>query len=127
MEKIEKARNIKILHGCSAEDHISHVLSSKLSSRPLGWSKLGIDKVSRLRVYKMNGGDMLKLAIYQKVAELDNDKRNQLMLSELGIVFKNEAKVTSKAAKNKYYDILQASIPGYIARKKVMIKLHLAI
>ncbi|XVG95356.1 ISLre2 family transposase [Eubacteriales bacterium KG127] len=126
--KIENRKKYeKVLHGCSAEGHISHVLSSRLSSRPLGWSKLGMDKISRLRVYKMNGGDMLKLAIYQKVAELDNEKRNPLTLSELGIVFKNEEKATIKAAKNKYYDILQTSIPGYTARKKAMIKLHLAI
>ena len=29
--------------GCSAEGHISHILSSRLSSRPLGWCKTGVD------------------------------------------------------------------------------------
>ena len=27
--------------GCSAEGHISHVLSARESSRPMGWSKKG--------------------------------------------------------------------------------------
>lgn len=26
--------------GCSAEGHVSHVLSSRMSSRPMGWSSL---------------------------------------------------------------------------------------
>lgn len=51
---------------CSAEGHVSHVYSDRMSSRPLGWSRLGADKMARLRVYKMNGGSMLKLVRYQK-------------------------------------------------------------
>ena len=51
---------------CSAEGHISHVLSDRMSSRPLGWSKVGADKMSRLRIYKKNGGDMLELVRFQK-------------------------------------------------------------
>jgi hypothetical protein len=42
--------------GCSAEGHISHVLSSRLSSRPLGWSLKGAENVARLRVFGLNGG-----------------------------------------------------------------------
>lgn len=41
---------------CSAEGHISHVLSSRLSSRPMGWSVVGADEVARMRTYKENGG-----------------------------------------------------------------------
>lgn len=33
--------------GCSAEGHISHILSSRLSSRPLGWSKTGANQMAR--------------------------------------------------------------------------------
>ena len=51
---------------CSAEGHVSHVYSDRMSSRPLGWSKLGADKMARLRVYWKNGGDMLSLVRYQK-------------------------------------------------------------
>lgn len=51
---------------CSAEGHVSHVYADRMSSRPLGWSRLGADKMSRLRIYWKNGGDMLALVRYQK-------------------------------------------------------------
>ena len=53
---------------CSAEGHISHVYSDRMSSRPLGWSRRGADQMSRLRVYERNGGKMLELVRYQKRA-----------------------------------------------------------
>lgn len=52
--------------GCSAEGHVSHVFSDRMSSRPLGWSRKGVDSMTRLRIYRKNGGDMLKLVRYQK-------------------------------------------------------------
>lgn len=52
--------------GCSAEGHVSHVLSSRMSSRPMGWSRLGVDKMSHLRAYYWNGGNMLELVRKQK-------------------------------------------------------------
>lgn len=52
--------------GCSAEGHVSHVLSSRMSSRPLGWSVVGMEKMSELRAYYCNKGDMLELVRYQK-------------------------------------------------------------
>ena len=51
---------------CSAEGHVSHIFSDRLSSRPLGWSVVGADKVAQLRVYKKNKRDMLELVRYQK-------------------------------------------------------------
>ena len=52
--------------GCSAEGHVSHVLASRMSSRPMGWSRLGCDKMSHLRAYYYNGGDMLELVRFQE-------------------------------------------------------------
>lgn len=40
--------------GCSAEGHISHLLSARLSSRPLGWSPVGANQMASLRVYQAN-------------------------------------------------------------------------
>lgn len=51
--------------GSSTEGHVSHVLSSRMSSRPMGWSITGANKMSQLRAYQLNGGDMLKLVRYQ--------------------------------------------------------------
>ena len=42
--------------GCSAEGHISHVLASRMSSRPMGWTIDGANKLTKLRLYKLNGG-----------------------------------------------------------------------
>jgi hypothetical protein len=52
--------------GSSTEGHVSHVLSNRMSSRPMGWSICGADKMSQLRAYDLNDGDMLKLVRYQK-------------------------------------------------------------
>ncbi len=38
--------------GGSAEGHVSHILSARLSSRPRGWSKKGVDHMSYLRAMK---------------------------------------------------------------------------
>lgn len=51
---------------CSAEGHVSHVYADRMSSRPLGWSRRGADKMAGLRIYRMNGGNMLELVRYQK-------------------------------------------------------------
>jgi hypothetical protein len=54
--------------GCSAEGHVSHILSSRLSSRPLGWCKTGVDQMARLRVFVANGGEIYDLFIERKKA-----------------------------------------------------------
>jgi len=51
---------------CSAEGHVSHVYADRMSSRPLGWCRTGADKMSRLRIYRQNQGDMLELVRFQK-------------------------------------------------------------
>lgn len=42
--------------GSCAEGLVSHVLSSRLSSRPCGWLDEGLETISRLRVHVLNGG-----------------------------------------------------------------------
>ena len=45
-------RNKKELHGCSAEGHISHIYSDRMSSRPMGWSTRNVNNMSKLRTSK---------------------------------------------------------------------------
>lgn len=52
--------------GSSTEGHVSHVLSERMSSRPMGWSMTGATKMAQLRAYHLNGGDMLELVRYQE-------------------------------------------------------------
>ena len=68
--------------GSSTEGHVYHVLSSRMSTRPMGWSVVGASKMTELRAYYLNGGDMLELVRYQEkelpqVAGLEN----QILLS----------------------------------------------
>lgn len=65
------AAKIRLKHkdgvkGSSTEGHVSHILSSRMSSRPMGWSVLGATKMAQLRAYYPNGGDMLELVSYQE-------------------------------------------------------------
>ena len=60
--------------GCSAEGHISHILSSRLSSRPLGWSKTGADQMARLRVYRANGGDVYEFMSKKKKQQAKEER-----------------------------------------------------
>ena len=51
---------------CPAEGQVSHVLSDRLSSRPMGWSILGCGQMAKLRAFKRNGGKIIDLLRYQK-------------------------------------------------------------
>lgn len=42
--------------GSCTEGHVSHVLSSRLSSRPMGWGPKGLRVMAELRAYKSSGG-----------------------------------------------------------------------
>ena len=64
--------------GCSAEGHVSHLLSDRLSSRPLGWSVIGVDNMSRLRVFVANGGNIYDIFMKKK-----NEERNRARIMEL--------------------------------------------
>ena len=45
---------------------MSHVYADRMGSRPLGWCRTGADKMSRLRIYRQNEGNMLELVRFQK-------------------------------------------------------------
>ncbi|WMJ77213.1 MULTISPECIES: ISLre2 family transposase [unclassified Sedimentibacter] len=64
--------------GCSAEGHVSHILSDRLSSRPMGWSEVGADQMARLRVYKKNGGKVYDLIKLKKQSEFKERKIKEL-------------------------------------------------
>lgn len=65
-EIMEQQKNENADIECSAEGHVRHIYADRMSSRPLGWSRTGADKMSRLRIYYYNKGNMLELVRYQK-------------------------------------------------------------
>lgn len=54
----EEIRNLVTLSipGSCTEGQVSHVLSERFSRNPMGWSRTGLGKLSKLRVYCCNGG-----------------------------------------------------------------------
>ncbi|MCR5175049.1 MAG: ISLre2 family transposase [Oscillospiraceae bacterium] len=44
--------------GSCTEGLVSHVLSERFSRNPMGWSKANLGKLSKLRVYVLNGGQI---------------------------------------------------------------------
>lgn len=62
--------------GSSTESHVSHVLSERMSSRPMGWSRKGAGKLSRLRIYWKNGGEM-RLLLEQNREKVEEKKKEE--------------------------------------------------
>ena len=62
---------------CCAEGQVSHILSSRMSSRPMGWSTYGCDQMAKLRAFKYNGGQVIDLLKYRKKKEKDEEKREE--------------------------------------------------
>ena len=117
----------KLLSGCSAEGHVSHVLSERLSSRPMGWSQTGADRMSKLRCYERNHGR-------EKIIDLVRYSREQRMLKRTGTEDMNVKKLSMKAIMNDHYrqswsyiERMQATIPGMTARKTASIRTQLKL
>jgi len=92
--------------GCSAEGHVSHVLSSRMSSRPLGWSEIGAEHMARLRAFKYNGGNQ------KDIKKLIKNKRK---VSKLEI--KTE-KIIERKSKKSLYAEAKETVPA-IGKGKV--------
>jgi len=86
--------------GCSAESHISHIYSARLSSRPLGWSELGVDKMARLRVYKANGGKIYDLIKYKE------EKEKRVVAEEIRKSLEKEIKRKRQKYNNEWNAVL---------------------
>lgn len=52
--------------GSCTEAQISHVLSKRFSRDPLGWSKEGLGKLAKARVYVLNGGKITSESFKEK-------------------------------------------------------------
>jgi hypothetical protein len=44
--------------GCSAEGHVSHILSARMSSRPMAWSSSGAESMVQMRAVRAGGGSV---------------------------------------------------------------------
>ena len=112
----------KIITGCSAEGHVSHVLSDRISSRPMGWSKTGADRMSKLRCYERNHGR-------GKIIDLVKYSREQRKLARTGTDDREECEVSMRSIMTDHYDQsrsyierIQATIPYGTVRKTAAIR-----
>ncbi|NLX83407.1 MAG: ISLre2 family transposase [Clostridiales bacterium] len=94
--------------GCSAEGHVSHILSARLSSRPLGWSQHNMESIADLRVMKANGQvidyEQLRKELGGGITTAEPSKASELVNARS---FKNTLKKAAKAS----LKITCASIP----------------
>lgn len=67
----EAIRNLIILDipGSCTEGQVSHILSERFSRNPMGWSKEVLGKLSKLRVYRINGGKLTGQNLKRKPSE----------------------------------------------------------
>ena len=48
---------------------MSHVLAERFSRSPMGWSRAGLGKLSKLRVYNINGGKLKGKDLKEEIGE----------------------------------------------------------
>lgn len=124
---IRRTLTNKLVEGCSAESHVSHVLSDRMSSRPMGWSQTGADRMSKLRCYERNYGR-------ESIIELVRYSREQKQLKATGTEDITTKAISLRDIKREHYnqarsyiERIQAHIPGLTARKTVAIRTQLKI
>ncbi len=83
---------------CSAEGHVSHYLSARLSSRPMGWSNTGADHMAKLRMYILNDGSLTAL-----IENKANKQRKERKIQQL------DRRVSSKH--RQAYAVIQGKLP----------------
>lgn len=131
---IRRTLRNKLVQGCSAESHVSHVLSDRLSLRPLSWSQKGADKMSKLRCYERNYGrekllQLVKIGREEKKLEVTGTERISVKEIRLIDVLKEhyDALKEHYDALKKYIDGLHASMPGETVKKIFSIRNHLRL
>lgn len=124
---VRRMLRTKRVNGCSAESHVSHVLSDRLSSRPRAWSHEGADRMSKLRCFEKNNGreKIIELVRYSREVRkglrtgTDDIPVKALTLRDVTAEHYDQAK--------SYIERMQATIPGLTARKSAAIRMQLRL
>lgn len=124
---IRRTLRNKLVNGCSAESHVSHVLSDRLSSRPMGWSQTGADRMSKLRCYERNYGR-------EGIINLVRVSREERKLKATGTDCVPVKEVSLREIMAEHYDQaksyierMQVHIPGLTAKKTASIRTQLKL
>ena len=84
----------------------------------MGWSRVGVDKMSRLRAYRWNGGDMLALVRYQRKPKEEAKEKDVLSATEI-----ISSEHTGRPAWGKYVEDMQVELSAEM-KKWLMIGMH---
>lgn len=95
------------LTGCCQEGQVHHTLSERLSTDAKVWSENGIDKMSQLRAFTQNGGD-----VYKKIIDISTAEKREKKIEEL------ERRIRKKANK-KIFGTTGVKIPITKARDEL--------
>lgn len=111
-------------YGCSAEGHVSHIYSDRLSSRPMGWCETGADRMCLLRCFVENYGKekIIDLVKYtrQRKHELKATGTDGAIVNVKELEKTIEVRHLSYGG---YIERMQVSLPGYnTVRKKLAIQ-----
>lgn len=120
-DALQRAFHDKHVYGCSAEGHVSNVLSDRMSSRPMGWSETGCDRMCKLRCYVRNNGR-------SKVVDLVKYRREKVLEERLpatgtdGMIDSVQRQKYTKAQREdyKYIERLQVSLGINTTAHKIM-------
>ena len=93
----EEIRNLVTLNipGSCTESQVSHVLSERFSRNPMGWSRKGLGKLSKLRVYNINGGKLTGKDIKTSCSETYSEYADRFIKESASVsmdwsIFENE-------------------------------------
>lgn len=120
---IQTAFHDKHALGCSAEGHVSSIYSERMSSRPMGWSETGSDRMCKLRCYVRNYGR-------EKIVDLVRYRREQECLRQKAVGAEEwidqpaKNRYTAEQRRNRaYIERLQATLQmGSTVRKTLAIR-----
>ena len=115
-------KNNEEILGCSAEGHVSHILSNRLSSRPMGWSIKGCDSISKLIAYYHNGNKIKDLFHRERKLNYDIINFKDIQQKCIKRTKTDLIKKTNNRDLNKYYDIYQS---GLTIQGKKLLKMGL--
>lgn len=106
---------------CSAEGHVSHVLSSRMSTPAMGWSRLGASKMARLREWHYNKLSMLELVRSQK-RELPMVAGAEELIMSAGDIISSEInrRTKTETISGKYGEIMNTTL-GLKTKKQLSI------
>ena len=121
-EEIQRAYHDKNVYGCSAEGYVSNVYSDRMSSRPMGWSEVGSDRMCKLRCFVRNYGKekVIDLVAYRREKEMTKYKATGT--EDVVAVAERKSYTKEQHEAMRYAEIMNVSLTGMTVKKMLAIR-----